>query len=101
MLAITLDQAKNIALVVAVIFVLAAGLAAWVMKTIAQKVAIALVLVVIAGLIFLARTDLQNCANDVIDSADRRGVDLAIADTSCTFFGFDVTISDPRDNGDG
>jgi hypothetical protein len=93
MLALTLGEAKNIALViVAVLVVLAVG-SAWLMKTMMQKVALVVILGLLAVVVWLLRADLQQCADDVRDdvAAGQRGVD-----TTCSFFGADVQISTTR-----
>lgn len=96
MLALSLDTAKNIAIAVAVIFVCGAVAAAWVMKTVVQKLAVMGVLALLAFAVWTQRIALQDCADAVRDSFELAGTDVAVEDTECSFFGFDVTISDPR-----
>lgn len=98
MLAITLDTAKNIAIAVTVIFVVGAVVAAWVMKTIVQKLATAFVLVLLAFAVYSQRTSLEDCADKVKGNFERVGTDVTVTDTDCSFFGMTVTISDPRDD---
>lgn len=97
MVAISLDTAKNIAIVVAILFVLGAIAAAWLMKTILQKVATAGVLALLAFAVWTQRTSLQDCADKVKQNYDREGVDVTFIDTDCSFFGTTITISDPRE----
>lgn len=97
-LALTLDAAKNVAIAVAAIFVIGAVLSAWLMKTIIQKVATALVLAVLAFAVWSQRTSLQDCADKVSDAYDRNGSSVTFLDTECSFFGATITISDPRDD---
>lgn len=98
MLAITLDTAKNLAIVIALAFVAAAGASAWIMKTITQKLLAMLVLAALAFAVWTQRTALQDCADAVQANYERVGTDVTLDDTDCSFFGFTVTISDPRDD---
>ena len=100
MLAITLDTAKNIAIAVAVLFVAAAVASAWIMRTIVQKVAAIVVMAALAFAVWTQRTALEDCADAVQANYERVGTDVTLDDTDCSFFGFTVTISDPRDDGD-
>ena len=89
---ISLDAARNVAVVVAVTALVLAVLAAWLMKAIVSKLAGAVVLGVIALLAWTQRTALDECAADV---RDRLTADVADA-TTCTFFGRDVTVGADR-----
>ena len=117
-LGLTLDEAKNIALVAATAFAILAIAAIWVMNTIVQKVLVALLLVMLAFAAWSQRASLQECAEKVqanvsasISGAATSSVsppattspttegsgtpDVATSsgtDTTCTFFGVDVTI---------
>jgi hypothetical protein len=42
---------------------------------------------------------LQDCADKVQDNFELADGDVAVTDTECSFFGFTVTISDPRSAG--
>ncbi|BAN02335.1 hypothetical protein YM304_20210 [Ilumatobacter coccineus YM16-304] len=95
-LALTLDAAKNLAIAVAVVFAIGSVLAAWIMKTIIQKVATALVLAVLAFAVWSQRASLQDCADKVKDAYEREGTSVTFIDTDCSFFGATITISDPR-----
>jgi cobalamin biosynthesis protein CobD/CbiB len=95
-LAITLAEAKNIAVGLVIVFVVGAIAAAWIMKTIMQKVAVALVLGILAFAVWTQRTSLQDCADKVVDAYELDGVNPTIIDTDCSFFGTTITISDPR-----
>ncbi len=91
MLALTLGAAKNIAmLVVVVLAVLALG-AAWLMKTMAQKAALAVILGLLAVIVWTQRSSLSECADKVREA----GVQV---DTTCSFLGKDVEISTTRDS---
>lgn len=94
MLALTLGQAKTIAVVAAIVLLGLAVLSAWVMKTVAQKAALAVILGLLALLVWTQRSSLQECADKVRAEAE---TDPAQVDTTCSFLGRDVTISTARD----
>jgi undecaprenyl pyrophosphate phosphatase UppP len=100
-LAITLDEAMNIAVGLVVIFTVGAIAAAWIMKTIMQKVAVAAVFAVLAFAVWTQRQSLQDCADKVKDAYEFDGVNTTILDTDCSFFGTTITISDPRSDPPG
>jgi hypothetical protein len=89
MLALTLGQAKAIAIVIVVVLVAGAVASTWIMKTIAQKAAIAVILGLLAILVWSQRASLDECADKVREGGVR-------GDTTCSFFGRDVTISTNR-----
>lgn len=89
MLALTLGQAKTVAvLIVIVLLALAIG-SAWLMKTIAQKAAVAIIMVLLALLVWSQRSSLDECADKVREGGIR-------GDTTCAFFGRDIKISTNR-----
>jgi uncharacterized membrane protein YfcA len=92
-LALTLSQAKTIAVLVAVALVIGALASAWLMKTVAQKAVTVVILVLLAALIWSQRSALQECADRV--RAEVRAGRTQI-DTTCTFVGWDVPISTSR-----
>lgn len=98
MLAITLDEARNIAVGLVVVFAVGAIAAAWIMKTIVQKIAVAAVLAILAFAVWTQRASLQDCADKVIDAYEFDGVSSTLIDTDCSFFGTTITISDPRND---
>ena len=100
MLAITLAEAKNIAIGLIVVFAVGSIAAAWIMKTIMQKLAVAAVLAVLAFAVWSQRTSLQDCADKVKDAYEFDGINPQIIDTDCSFFGTTITISDPRNDDD-
>ena len=92
MLALTLESARNIAHVAVVAFLALAVITALVLRSIAQKVAVALVFGLLAVLAWSQRSFLDDCA-------DRVRISLAAGattDTTCTFLGQDVTVKAPR-----
>jgi hypothetical protein len=99
-LALTLENAKNISIAIAVVFVVGAFLAAWVMKTVVQKLATVFVLGLLAFAVFSQRTSLQDCADKVQGNFERENTDFTVTDTDCSFFGTTITIKDPRSDED-
>lgn len=89
MLALSLGQAKAIALILVLLLVAAALASAWLMKTIAQKGALAVILLLIALLVWTQRASLSECADKVRDAGFR-------GETTCTFLGNDINISTGR-----
>ena len=112
MLGLSLDEAKNVALVAATLFAIGAIAAIWMMKTIVQKVLVALLLIMLAFAVWSQRESLQECAAQVqanvtagIANASSpsptttdpaapgsTSTDTSVAGATCTFFGVDVTI---------
>ena len=100
-LGVSLDTAKNIGLVVMAVFLIGGVLAAWLMKTIVQKLAVAAVLGLLAFAVWSQRASLQDCADKVRENLALEGTNATFVDTECSFFGATVTISDPRTPDDG
>ena len=96
MLALTLDDAKTIAIVAATALAVGAVVSFWVMKSLVQKLAVAALLGVLAFAVWTQRVSLQDCADKVQDNFELAGSDVVVTDTECSFFGITVTISDPR-----
>jgi membrane protein implicated in regulation of membrane protease activity len=89
MIALSLGQAKTVAVLIVIgLIVLAVG-SAWLMKTIAQKAALAVILVLLAVLVWTQRSSLDDCADRV------RASNLS-EDTNCEFFGRNIEISTNR-----
>ena len=115
MLGLSLDEAKNVALIAATVFAIGAIAAIWIMKTIVQKVLVAVLLVMLAFAVWSQRESLQECAeqvqanvtNQISEATPGAGTTSTsvpggataatdgpgATDTSCTFFGVDVTIA--------
>lgn len=89
MLAISLGQAKTAAMLVVVVLVALALVAAWVMKTVTQKLAFVVIIGLLATLVWTQRSSLDECAARVRESR-------LTTDTTCSFFGRDVEISQRR-----
>jgi ABC-type uncharacterized transport system permease subunit len=96
-IALTLDQATNVALAVTVGLAVAAVLSFWVVKSVAQKVVTGVLLGLLAFAVWTQRTALEDCADKVRASLERTGTSVSVVDTDCSFFGLTVTISSPRD----
>ncbi|NNE10717.1 MAG: hypothetical protein HKN41_00550 [Ilumatobacter sp.] len=90
MLALTLGQAKTIAVLVVIVLVALALAAAWIMKEVMQKVALVIIFGLLALLVWTQRASLQECSEKV------RAAGLEFndpdVDTTCSFFGRDVEI---------
>ncbi len=82
MLGLSLDEAKNIALVAATAFAILAIAAIWVMKTIVLKVVIALLLVMLAFAAWSQRESLQECADQVQANVSASVTDATSPSTS-------------------
>ena len=95
MAGLTLGQAKLIAVLAVAVLVIGAVLAVWLAKEVMQKLALAVILGLLALLVWTQRTSLQDCAELVREQA---AVGLREVDTTCSFFGQDITIS--TTNGD-
>lgn len=100
MFALSLDAAKNAAIVAVVVFLVGSLAAAWIMKTIIQKVATAAVLVLLAFAVYTQRTALQDCADKVKGNFARESTSVTVNDTDCSFFGTTITVKDPRGSDD-
>jgi len=91
MLALSLQAARNGAIIAVVVFVALAIASAWLMKSIAQKVALVVVLGLLAVLVWTQRASLDDCAKRVkSDRAASASGDPR--DTTCTFLGQDITV---------
>ncbi len=90
MLALTLGQAKTLAVLVVIALIGFAVLSAWVMKEIMQKVALVVILGLLALLVWTQRASLNECSEKVRAA----GVDFddPDVDTTCSFFGRDIEI---------
>lgn len=89
MFALTLGQAKTLAILIVLALVVMAVGSAWLMKTVAQKVALFAILGLMALLVWTQRASLDECADKVREG----GVSV---DTTCAFFGRDINISTDR-----
>lgn len=98
-IALSLGQAKTIAIVVASALVIGSIGAAWLMKSITQKLVAGIALAALALVVWSQRTALDECAEDVrsqLTSAVSTGAvqsGSASIETTCRFLGRDVSIS--------
>lgn len=84
--ALTTDDAKTIGAVVVVGFAVLAIGAAWLMKTIVQKVILAVVLAGIAVAVWSQRAAVDDCVAEIRDSVTASEV------ATCSFFGVEVEV---------
>ena len=96
MLALTLGQAKTIAALVVVVLIGLAIASAWIMKEVMQKVALVVILGLLALLVWTQRTSLQECSDKV--RAAGVNVNDPDVDTTCSFFGRDIEIKRASDS---
>jgi hypothetical protein len=82
------ETAKNASLWTVAGAVLLALVTVWLVKEVVKKVLTVVILLAIAGLAWSQRAELTACADEVRDTVDA----LAVPDTSCTFFGQEVTV---------
>lgn len=96
MLALTLGQAKTIAVLVVIVLIGLALASAWLMKEIMQKVALVVILGLLALLVWTQRASLQECSEKVRAA----GVNFndPDVDTTCSFLGRDVQIKRNSDS---
>lgn len=80
------ETAKTIALIAVVAFLILSVTAAILLKSIAQKLAVAAILGLLALLVWTQRSALETCAELVRESV------TAEAGATCTFFGQDVNL---------
>lgn len=93
MFALSIDSAKNVAIIVAVVFVGLSLLSAWVVKNVVMKM---IFIVALAGLalgVWTQRTNLTDCVEQSKHAIEdgTAGVDKV----TCTFFGTDVEVPAP------
>jgi Na+-translocating ferredoxin:NAD+ oxidoreductase RnfA subunit len=96
--ALTLDEARTVAIAIAAVLVVGAVAAFWLLKSAVQKVTVAALLALLAFAVWSQRVSLQECADKVVASYERLGTDVSITDTDCSFFGVTITVADPRDS---
>ena len=83
--AISLDTARNVAAVIAIVLVALALLNVWLLKNTLQKVVVPVVLIVIAIVVWQQRASLSDCADEIKAAGARTSA-------TCSFFGFDVDV---------
>jgi hypothetical protein len=86
-----LETVRNVALVVVAGAVVLALVTAYLVKAVVGKIVSIVLLGGLAVLVWSQRQSLQDCADRVETTLGAGAID----DTTCTFFGRDVTISSP------
>lgn len=92
MVALSLDSAKNLAIIAALAFAVLAVVSALVIKEITTKLIMVAVLGVLAFVVWSQRSSLQDCAQRVRD----RGVSVGQSEVTCSFLGTDVKVPPAR-----
>lgn len=83
-----LETVRNGSLWGVLVLVLVALVAVWVVKQVVTKVLTVVVLLALAGLLWSQRVELNDCANSLSETVTSGFT----SDTTCTFFGRDVTV---------
>jgi hypothetical protein len=96
MFALTLGQAKTIAVLVVIVLIALAIASAWIMKEVAQKVALVVILGLLALLVWTQRASLQECSEKV--KAAGASFNDPDVDTTCSFLGRDIQIKRNNDS---
>ena len=91
MVALTLETARNAGLAILAGAVLAAVVIAWVIKAVVSKVITLALGAAVVVVVWSQRESLQDCADGVGTTLAAGAVD----DTTCTFFGREVTVGSP------
>jgi hypothetical protein len=90
-LGVDFDVVRDISLAVLAGAVVIAVVLAWLAKTLVTKLLALAVFAVLGALVWWQRADVQSCADEVIGTLAAGEVD----DSTCRFFGHDVTVSAP------
>ena len=88
MIALSLETAKAIAIVVVIAFVVLSVISALVIKSIVTKLIVAVLLACLALGVWTQRTNLQHCADRAQATSDA----LAVSGLTCTFFGTEIQV---------
>ena len=96
-LALDLDAAKNLAIVLVIGFVLLVLVAGIVIKNVTAKVISMLLMIGLALGAWTQRQSLQDCA----DNVKAKAAVGDFSDSTCTFFGRDVTVPGVAPTNDG
>lgn len=86
MIALTLESAKTIAIVVVIVFVVLSVISALVIKSIVTKLIMVVLMACLALGVWTQRSSLQDCA----DRAKADGLD--VSGLTCTFFGTEIEV---------
>jgi protein-S-isoprenylcysteine O-methyltransferase Ste14 len=88
MIALTLESAKTIAIVVVIVFVALSVISALVIKNIVTKLIMVVLMACLALGVWTQRTSLKECA----DRAQAKAEALDASGLTCTFFGTDIEV---------
>ncbi len=88
MLALELETVRDVSLAVVAGAVVIALVLAWLVKAVVSKLLAVALLAGFGVVVWSQRTDVQSCADQVVSTLTAGAVD----DTSCRFFGREVTI---------
>ena len=88
MIALSLESAKTIAIVVVVVFVVLSVVAALVIKSIVTKLVMVVLMACLALGVWTQRMSLQDCA----DRAQAKAEALDVTGLTCTFFGKEIQV---------
>lgn len=88
MIALTLESAKTIAIVVVVVLVALSVIFALVIKAIVTKVIVVVLMACLALGVWTQRTSLQDCA----ERAQAKTDESDVSGLTCTFFGTDIEV---------
>ena len=93
MVGLELGTVRDVALAVVVGAVVLAVIAASIIKVVVSKLAVVAALLIVAAVVWQQRGAVVDCA----DGVGRTLSEGTETDTTCTFFGRDVTVASPRD----
>lgn len=88
MIALSLESAKTIAIVVVLVFIALSIASALVIKSIVTKLVVVVLFACLALGVWTQRASLQDCA----DKAQAKAEALDISGLTCTFFGTDIEV---------
>ena len=88
MIALSLESAKTIAIVVVLAFIALSVISALVIKSIVTKLIMVVLMACLALGVWTQRTSLQDCADKAKAKADA----LDVSGLTCTFFGTNIEV---------
>lgn len=88
MIALSMESAKTVAIVVVIVFVAFSVISALVIKSIVTKLIMVVLMACLALGVWTQRASLQDCA----DTAQAKAEALDVSGLTCTFFGTDIQV---------
>ena len=88
MLALELEAVRDVSVAIVGGAAVVALVLAWLAKAVVSKLLAVAALAVLGAVVWWQRADVQSCADQVVDTLSAAAVD----DTTCQFFGRDVTV---------